>query len=219
MAFWNKKKDYGADKSKEETTASYYDLKKKAVEDLAGANEENTPEYSKEELGRYRSKGGSFHIPDVLKILLIKFWFGASICYFFIWGLGGRIGSMIDTIVIVGIGYGIVTDLLVNNLIRFFEKTEGSFNKWMMFPRKKFVSFVLNILYSFVIVFLVYTIYTGINYAYIMISGNRDNVFLGVEPILFGVFCVAADMLLVGMKNLFMKIVGDAKKSVGNNRK
>ncbi|MCR4617499.1 MAG: hypothetical protein K5669_04845 [Lachnospiraceae bacterium] len=213
MAFWNKKTNKTEDDDIKSTAAGYYNLKTKAVDDLASANEGNAPEYSKEELNKYKSRRGKFHIPDAVKIILIKFWFSAVICYFFVWGLGGSLGTMIDTIVIVGIGYGIVTDLLANSLIRFMEKTEGEFSKWMMFPKKKYISFVLNILHGFVVIFLVYTIYNAINYAYIYFTGNSEQVFLGVEPILFGVFCLGADMLLVGMKNLFLKIVNDAKRS------
>ncbi len=217
MAFWNKKtKDNTVNENKENTAASYYSLNTKAVEDLASANEGNAPEYSKEELDRYKSRRGKLRIPDPVKIIFIKFWFGAMICYFFIWGLGGRLGSMIDTIVIVGIAYGIVTDLLANNLIRFMEKEEGDLKKWMMVPKKKFVSFVLNILYAFAVIFIVYTIYNAINAVYINITGNPDKILLGVEPIGFGIFCVLADMLFLGMKNLLLKIISDAKTKVSS---
>ncbi len=213
MAFGKKKK--GADLSEEEkkSAAGYYELKTKAVDDLIEAEEGKAPEYSKEELNKYRSKRGKLHIPDVLKIILIKFWFAAMICFFFIWGLGGRLGGMIDTVLIVGIGYGIVTDLLVNNAIRFFAKTEGEFDKWMMIPKKRYVSFVLNIIYTILVIFVVYMIYNAINLVYIKITGNTERILLGVEPILFGVFCMGVDMLFISMKNLFKKILADAKRS------
>ena len=192
----------------------YYDLKTKAVDDLVNADKEEAPKYSKEELDKYKSKTGRFKIPDAVKIIFIKFWFAAVVCFFFVWGLGGSVSTMIDTIVIVGIGYGIVTDILTNNAIRFFARTEGEFDKWMMFPKKRYSSFIFNILYGFLMMFLVITIYSAINYVYIAITGNDSRVFLGVEPILFGVFCMGTDLLLVFMKNTFFKIINDARRRV-----
>ena len=37
---------------------------------------------------------------------------------------------------------------------------------------------------------------------------------LGVEPILFGVFATLWDLLFLGMKRVFLKIVSDAQKRV-----
>lgn len=208
-----KKEVSGADKESI-SAADYYDLKKDAVRDLISADEGEVPQYSEEELNKYRRKKGRIRISDPVKVILIKFWFAGMICFFFIWGLGGYLVTMIDTIAIVGIGYGIVTDLLTNNVIRFFAETEGKYDKWMMFPSKKYISFVLNILYAFPVIFVVYTIYNVINLTAMRITGNEDRLFLGVEPILFGVFCTGADLLFVGMKNLFIRIVNDAKRSV-----
>ena len=41
-----------------------------------------------------------------------------------------------------------------------------------------------------------------------------ETVPLGVGPILFGVFTMGWDMLFIGMKHLFKRIVADAKNSV-----
>ncbi len=213
MAF-GKKKNAGPSEDEKKTAAGYYKLKTEAVEDLVNANKGEAPEYSKEELNKYKSRQGKFKLPDIVKIILIKFWFAAMICFFFVWGLGGYLGTMIDTVIVVGIGYGIVTDLLENNLIRYFAETEGALDKWMMFPKKKYISFILNILYAFVVIFVVYMIYNGVNLVFMRITGNTEKIFLGVEPILFGVFCMGIDMGFVGMKNLFKKIVSDAKRSV-----
>jgi hypothetical protein len=213
VAFGKKNNKAGYSEDEKKSAAGYYELKTKAVNDLIEAEEGKAPEYSKEELNKYRSRRGRFHLPDVLKIILIKFWFAAMICFFFIWGLGGRLGGMIDTILIVGAAFGIVTDLLENNAIRFFAKTEGEYDKWMMFPRKRYVSFILNIIYSILVIFIVYMLYNAINLVYIKLSGNQDQILLGVEPILFGAFCMGVDMAFVGMKNLFKKILADAKRS------
>lgn len=190
--------------------SKYYDLKTKAVDDLVSAGEGKAPEYSKEELEKYKSHRGKLKIPGAVKVIFIKFWFPAAVCFFFVWGLGISTGSMIDTVVILGIVLGMVTDILTNNAIRYFETYEGEYSRWMMFPKKRYVSFVFNILYGFVIMFLVVTIYNGINYAYIALSGNADRLILGVEPIMFGVFCVLTDLLLIGMKDLFRRIISDA---------
>lgn len=189
-----------------------YNLKSDAVDALANADSQDTPSYSREELEKYRSRKG-IRIPDLVKVILIKAWFAGAVCYFFFWGLGSYITNMLDMLFVIGVANGIVTDILVNNTIRFFEATPAGNDKWLMFPKKGMVSFFLNILYSFLIIYCVYTLYNLINLAIATATGNADTVPLGVEPILFGVFCMGFDMLFVLMKQLFLRIIEDAKAS------
>lgn len=194
-----KKKRGGS--SQAPTAENYYDLKTKAVDDLVSADESNSPEVSEEELERYggKKKNG---IPNWLKVCFIKFWFPASVCYFFFWGLSGYVADMLDLMFVTAIVLGMVTDILTNNVLRFFAQTEGGNDGWMMFPKKRFITFFLNIFYSFLLMFLVFSIYTGINKILIAITGvPEDSVLLGVGPILFGVFYLICDLLLTAGKN------------------
>lgn len=183
-----------------------YNLKSDAVEALAGADREEAPEYSQEELNRYRSKKG-FHIPEWAKILLVKAWFAGAVCFFILWGLGIYIGNMLDMLFILGIVLGMVNDVLVNSVLRFMEVTPGANNGWMFFPKKGLGSFFGNILYAFAIVFCVYSLYNGINGILSGIFGTTDVIYLGVEPILFGTFCMGFDMLFVWIKRVFLSLI------------
>ena len=193
--------------------ARNYELKSDAVDDLVNADSGEVPEYSKEELEKYRSRS-RIRIPQTVKILFIKAWFAGAVCFFFLWGLGTYISSMIDMLFILGTVLGIVTDLLVNNTIRFIEKTPGENDKWLMFTHKGIVSFFLNILYSLLIVVCVYILYNVLNLILIAIIGNPDTVPLGVEPILCGVCCMAFDMLCSGIKRLVKRILSEARQAV-----
>lgn len=186
-----------------------YNLKSDAVEDLVN---DETPEYSQEELEKYRSKKG-LRLPEPVKVLAIKAWFAGAVCFFFLWGLGTYIGSMLDMLFILGVALGIVTDLLTNSVIRFIETTPGANDKYMMYPKKKTVYLFLNILHAMVIIVCVYLLYNGINYTITAISGNPDTVPLGVEPILFGVFCTAVDAAFIAGKRTVFSIFRDAKKA------
>lgn len=201
------------DHSTEKEKASVnYDLSSEAVETLANAGNGETPQYSQEELDRYKSKKG-FKIPEPVKIIFVKTWFSGAICFFFLWGLGTYISSIVDMLFILAVVLGVATDLLVNNTIRFMEKYPDQNRPWMMFPKKSMVSFVLNIVYSGLIIYCVYTLYTTINLLINTINGVTDAVTLGVEPILFGVFCTAVDLACLGIKRVFVSIVEDAKES------
>jgi len=197
----------------ENAAENYYRLNKKAVEDLVSANEENSPPVSEEELKKYRSRS-PLRLADWLKALLIKFWFNGAVCFFFLWGLGMYLPSTLDLLFVTGIAMGIVTDLLVNNIFRFYAKTPGANDRWMMFPKRRFVTFFLNILYAFAVLFLVYTLYNLINAVIISFTGQTDSIPLGVGPILFGLFYLGFDMLLIGMKRLFGRILSDARKNL-----
>ena len=191
----------------DKNTKKNYNLKSEAVDDLVN---EETPQYSEEELNRYRSRG-KFHIPEPVKILFIKAWFAGAVCYFILWGLGMYIYSLIDMMFVLGIALGMATDLLTNNVIRFIEKTPGANDKWLLLPKKGMASFFGNIVYSLVLLICVYSLYTGINGAYAAVSGNADVVLLGVEPVLFGLFCMGFDMLFILIKRTAGSILADAK--------
>lgn len=199
------------------STAEYYKLNTQAVDDLVNADESNSPRVSKEELDKYRRRG-RFHLSDTFKCLFIKFWFPAVECFFFMWGLGSL--NILDLLVILSIAGGMITDLLTNNVLRFIAVEEHSNDKWMMVAKKrKVVSMLLNILYAAVLIVLVYNLYNVINTAAVRFFGAaEDAVTLGVEPILFGLFYLGFDLLLIKIKQVFLKILHDAENKVSQSR-
>jgi len=214
----DKKEKDGAGKPgrsmREKSTVDYYKLKTKAVDDLVNADVSNSPKVSREEIARISGRSAKrFALPDWFKICVVKFWFAAAVCFFFVWGLGGYVRQLLDLLFVIGLALGLVTDLLVNNVIRFMEQTKGEYNGWMLFAKKSYLSFLLNVLYGFVIIFFTYTLYNAVNLAAMQLSGNRDTLFLTVEPIVFGLFCLGIDLMFLGMKKLFLRVLEDAKKS------
>ena len=192
-----------------------YNLKSDAVDALVNADSEEIPEFSQEELDKYRSRKGK-GVPETVKILFIKAWFAGAVCFFFLWGLGTYIGNLIDMLFILGIAYGLVTDLLVNNVIRFIETTPGANNRWMLFPQKGVLTLLLNVVYACVQIACVYSLYNLINYTVTTITGNTETVPLGVEPILFGIFCMGIDLLFIAVKNVMGSVIRDAKEKARN---
>ena len=201
----------------EAVTEEYYRLKSQAVDDLIHADESNSPEVSEAELAKYRSHRG-LHLPSWVKALLVKAWFYGSACFFFLWGLGAYAADQLDLLVIVGIAMGMVTDLLTNNVLRYLADTPGGNDRWMMFPRRAYASFFFNIVYALWILFCVVWLYNFLNLAILSVTGADGTVPLGVEPILFGVFCTAFDVLFVTMKRTAQSIYRDAVQSAGGPR-
>ena len=191
-------------------SSTNYSLKSDAVDALVDAESGVVREFSEEELKRYRSNKG-FKLPDVVKLLLIKLWFAGAVYYFIGFSLGADLPT-IDLLIVLSVVYGMVTDLLTNNVIRFIEQTEGSNDKWMLLPKKGMVSFFLNILYCGVIIVCVYGLYYLINYTANVITGEAKAIHLGVEPVLFGVFCMGFDMLFISIKNLILRVVSGRKQ-------
>ena len=195
----------------ESKDASYYKLHTGAVEDLVTATKENTPRYSEEELNRYRSGKKRWKFPQGLKASLIKFWFYGAVCYFVFWGLGLYLVGL-DLYFVAGIVLGMVTDLLINHFLRFTEKLPGGSKKWMMVTRRGAAGFFLNLLYGFLLIFLVITAYNVINSGIVMLFGSENAPLLHVEPLFFGIITTAADWLCVYIRNSFRKIIEDAKR-------
>ena len=210
------KKNLPAEEKK--SAAEYYQLNLKAVEDLVSADESNSPPVSEAELRKYR-KVSRIRLSDWAKAVLIKIWFAGAVCFFFLWGLGNVIRDRLDQLLVVGVALGIVMDVLENNLYRFYAKTPGANDRWMMFPKKRYITFPLNILYCFLILFCVVMTYDAINAAVIAITGARDTVPLGVGPILFGTFAAAWDLLFIQMKRTAQRMLDDAKRGADAGRK
>ncbi len=197
-----------------EAAADYYRLKTDAVEKLVNAKD--APEVSDAEIRKYTSKG-KFHIPTAVKILFAKFWFSGAICYFFLWGLGMYVKDKLDLMVIFAIGLGIVTDLILNHILRSLEPEKRAYDKWIMVTLRKHWSIFLNVIYAGVLLFFVYKTYDVINQ--IIVGSETGSTVIGVEPILFGIFYVCFDMLFVMMKNMLVKIIKDAEKKVSGGNK
>ena len=206
----SKKKNKGSPDGGIEKQSDYYKLKTQAVEDLVTADESNSPVVSREELRRYRS-GPKLQVADWVKLLFIKAWFAGAVCFFFLWGLGGYLADQLDLLFVTGFALGTVTDLLTNPMLRFFERTPGDHSRWMMFPKKGFMTLPLNIVYGYVILALVVAVYTAINTAAAQITGDPERIVLGVEPVLFGVFCLGVDLLLLQVKHLLVRAKKPAK--------
>ncbi len=196
-----------------EKESDYYKLKTEAVQSLVEANEENSPEVSREELRQYQSHR-KLNIADWVKLLFIKWWFPGAACFFILWGLGTYLADLLDTLFVMGVAMGIITDILTNNALRFFEKEKGEADRWIMVTKRGFVSFPLNLLYAFVVLLLVFLLYDGINRLCMLITGTADKVFLGVEPIIFGLFYLGVDLLLVTIKNLIVRKFGKTTNHV-----
>lgn len=208
----SKHKKAAGPKPNVERQSGYYDLKTQAINDLAEADESNSPEVSQEELRQYTSSSG-IKIPYAVKMLFIKFWFAGATCFFFIWGLGGYLADQLDLLFVTGLALGMVTDILTNNALRFLAQTPGGNDRWMMFPKKGFVSLPLNVLYAFLLLGLVYGLYSGINWLAAQASGMPDSIALGVEPILFGLFYLGFDELLLAVKRGVLGLVHGRKKA------
>ena len=195
--------------------SEYYKLNTKAVDDLVTADVTNSPKVSEEELRKYRS-GSKLKLSDWLKAVLIKAWFAGSVCFFFLWGLGTYITNQLDMLLVVGAALGVVKDLLENNIFRFYAETPGANDRFMMFPQKKYVTLFLNILYGYLILFCVFMTYNMINAVAVGITGDAENIPLGVGPILFGIFSMVYDMLFLLIKRTAKKIIIDAKSAQYN---
>ncbi len=174
-----------------------YDLNSEAVETLANADKEEIPQYSEEELNKYRKK--KFQIPNWLKVIFVKFWFAGAICFFIIMGTG--VTHWLDLYVALSIVMGMVTDLLTNNVVRFIEPYEGANNKYLLVTHRGMVGFGLNLMLGFVTM-------AGVMFCYFLIN---TVISVGVEALLFGLLSMGVEMLLIGIKRLCSSILNDAK--------
>lgn len=190
------------------TTASYYDLKTQAVEDLVTAREDNSPQASKAELERYGAKPKS-GIPNWLKVNFVKWWFPGAVCLFMIMALD--LQGLENHVLIVGIVNGMVTDMLTNNILRTMATPNGANDKWMMFPKARFFNFFLNILYAMLLCLMVEFLYLGGDLIINAVKGTRGEPYLMIESVTYGLFYMLSDNFFVGIKDLIQKLFSSGK--------
>ncbi len=190
--------------------------KDEAVERLLNADKKVYTEAEKRnDPGKQYRTGLIDKIPTWVLALFVKFWFAGAVCFFILWGLGGYVSHDDDMFLVMTIVLGLVTDILVNNVFRFFETYKGQNSRWMMFPQKKYWTFFANIFYAGLVYYIVMYIYQLINVLGNVMQGTEDSIILGVEPLFFGALYTAIDMCFVSMKNTFKKILEDAKQKNG----
>lgn len=195
---------------KKKAEPGYYRLHTEAVEDLATANAENTPKYSKEELEKYTSAAKKKRVPVPLKVFLIKAWFYGAVCYFVFWGLGMYVPSQLDQCVAAAVIMGLVTDLLINTLLRFGERRDGESSRCMMVARTGVSGLLLNMLYAFALMFLIVTAYAMIN-ALLSVLFAGSAPLLGVGPVGFGLIAACIDTLLISCKHMLKDMAAAAR--------
>ena len=210
------KKNKSTVPEKKERMSNPYELKTDAINRLVNADSAKPLQPLGIDPGKkYRSGGLIDKIPSWVKSVFIKFWFNGAVCYFVLWGLGLFISNFENMLIILAVVLGMVTDILVNNAFRFLATTEGANNKWMMFPKKKLVNLFLNVVYAFIILIIVVWFYNAVNGVLNVMNGTDGEIFIGVDPILFGLFYVVFDLAFIGMKNLVISIIRDAKNKNG----
>ena len=209
----------------ETTIENYYDLKTDKIDELVAAlkgddlDDTEAPttdieEITGETVNSKSRKKRNFDpyrrdklasIPVWLKAIFIKWWFAGAVCYFVNMGLGLYIPSFIDLMILDGLLYGVLVDIIVNPLFRMMESDKREFDYYTMFPFpvKHFWTFFANMFYYVIVFFGVMLCYAGV---------NEFITFAAVEPLLFGVFAVIVDMALIGIKDLIVFLVKKAMR-------
>lgn len=236
MANKNKKNDRPP---RETTIEDFYDLKTKEMDELVAAlkgdgktddSAEPLPSMNiaevTGEITKDNKKGKKkfdpykrdklSRIPYWIRALFIKFWFFGAVCYFALMGLGTlftsedgsiRLLQDVQLYILCGAIMGVFVDCFVNPIFRMMESDEREYDNFMMFPFpfKQFWTFFANIVY-----YLIVTLCVGCIYWFIDLYIAR---FTGVEPLLFGVFCLIVDMAFIGVKDLVVFLIRRAMRA------
>ena len=214
---------------KETTIENFYDLKTKEMDELVAAlksdgataeEQDKTAPVSldiKEITGEETKGAKKFdpysvdkisRIPAPIKAILVKWWFAGLVCYFIVMGLGsiGIEMSTLDMLVLTGAVLGLIVDLMVNPILRMIQSDRKEMHAYMMFPFpfKAYWTFITNVIYYVVVLVVVNYCYLGLN---LLVQLGSSSAYVALEPLLFGVFTVIADMAFIGIKDLIVYLV------------
>jgi hypothetical protein len=147
-----------------------------------------------------------------VKAAFIKFWFAGAVFFFVGWGLSIQSADQLDLVLVLGLIHGLVSDILVNRILIFIETPEKPCRKYILCYSKKFFSVPVNLFLCVFFVFFVAYIYHFINLLAMSLGWAPDGfIFLGAEPIGYGLLFLLCDTLVLLMKNTFMNIVKKAR--------
>ena len=202
-----------------------YSLKVDAVETLTKAINEGTvkeisEEQKKTEQQPYKQDKLT-RIPSWIKVIFVKFWVAGAICFFFMWGLGMYIKNSLDMYVVVSLAFAFINDLFVTSAFLYFESDKKEYHKWLLVPvpAKKIWTIFVNIPIGFLEAFLINQLYALTNKIVVAV-GNLDpnTIPVTMEPLLFGLFYVIVNLILLLIKNTIVNIVKDAIKKANNEK-
>ena len=181
------------------------------IAEITGEEEKKVGSKKSKEFDPYRHNFLAW-LPAWVKAIFIKWWFAGAVCFFIMWGIGQ---TGLDAIFLVGVILGVIVDVLVNPIFRMLESDKKEYNYYMMFPfpLKAFWTFLTNVIYYLAIALVINYCYFGVNQIINLIKHTTDVYYVGVEPLLFGVFCVVADMAFIGIKDLIVFLVKKSKKN------
>jgi hypothetical protein len=148
------------------------------------------------------------------KALFVRFWFAGAVFYFIGWGLAVGSRDQLDLTVVLGLVHGMVTELIVNRVLVFIEH-DGENRRFILCYSKKFFSFPVNIVFGIICAFLVAYTYSIVNLL-AMRSGlaAEGYIFVGAEPLLYGLLFVMLEMMFIGMKNTMRSIYLKARRGL-----
>jgi len=141
-------------------------------------------------------------VPDRLKIALLKWWCFAAVYYFIGFGMPHLSAGVLDSIVSLGLVMGLVYAIVISTVVHgIYHEVEISQNYLAVHNRGPF-RMLLFIAYSWLQVALVVVTYQMANSFLNMMSDSVEMVvFIGVEPILFGILCLLWDNVLIFILN------------------
>ncbi len=157
----------------------------------------------------YRPKKGFIAgLPAWLKVCAVKWWFAGAVFYFVGWGFFLQTADQLDLVFVLGLALGLVTDLLINRALVFFESDREDYRRFMLCYSRRFFSVPVNLVYGVALSAAISYTYHFINVAALRLTGAPPGtVTLGAEPLLYGLFFLGLDMGVVGVKRLVVRVV------------
>lgn len=193
--------------------------KNKMDENIREDEGKKKKETSPEEIRPYMKQGFLSRIPYSVKAIFMKWWFFGCGCFFVLWGLSNFFGGDTSTnagismilAIVLALFNGVVTDLMVDNLLLLMDTDKRESQWYMMFHNGKLYSLFINIVYSFLVTFASVITIDLIAFALDQTIGNAGPFENGVEPILCGIICLIFDLLFIGIKDLIVYYVRKKK--------
>ena len=156
-------------------------------------------------------------IPSWLIFLLLKYWAAAAAVFFTVIG-GLDIGldfsqvpedqytaivTDLRIVVIIALGLALIMSYIVRPIVNMFKNPKDDTYRFNMINLKGFKSFIVCLLYNFVLSFILYfiTVFLGSRGLIFNLFGTTN---FGIEPFTYGLCYIIVDAFFLLIKNLII---------------
>ncbi len=156
-------------------------------------------------------------VPFWLKVLFLKYWFYGALNFYTLIGIYASDTNWQWRAIFTGLIGGAFHDVVINKIILLWETDKHEGQHFTMMLSKKYISFIVNIIYFVVVMVISYILINWLGF--IFNEKLKVNFVPGQEPFSFALIILIVDGIFLIIKYIIKRIINliKSKKNASDN--